>query len=120
MSDNLFELKLFSDSEIDALLAPEETTDNAPVQSDDPRIPMKIVEETIPRIGKMIKVKWGRPDFYPYMDELLFSNRPDRQGFPQDMLTALIKLQSIHHKTIDNNKHMDISTGKDIRDIWAA
>ena len=55
-----------------------------------------IVHAAFPRIGKALELFWGNKEFRPYMDNLLSGTRNSRQGFPSDVLFALIAIQQLH------------------------
>ena len=43
-----------------------------------------------PRIVTIIDSTWGSVDCLHYLDSLLFSERPGRQGFPTDVLDEIV------------------------------
>ena len=57
-----------------------------------------IIHSTFPRIGKGIELMWGDKGFPKYMGKLIADGRFDRQGFPFEVLEALMKLQLLHDK----------------------
>lgn len=66
---------------------------------------MLIIHAFSPRIGKALELFWGDRDFPPYINKLLADDFPggkQRQGFPIDVLGALIKLQDLHDKVYPN------------------
>lgn len=55
-----------------------------------------VIYKSFERIGKALELRWGDKEFQPYMNSLLGVGRPSRQGFPIDVLEALINLQQLH------------------------
>ncbi|MCG2577129.1 hypothetical protein LZ012_08970 [Dechloromonas sp. XY25] len=56
----------------------------------------KRIEATFPRIlGKIVSL-WGKPDLDAYLDGLMVSDRPGRQGFPGDVAMEIFHLSTIH------------------------
>ena len=63
--------------------------------SDAARYPSRL-EATFPRIiGKIVSL-WGKPDLDAYLDGLMVSDRPNRQGFPGDVAMEIFHLSNIH------------------------
>lgn len=48
-----------------------------------------------PRIVKIIDSTWGSIDCLHYLDSLLFSERPGRQGFPTEVLDEIVFIKNI-------------------------
>ena len=48
-----------------------------------------------PRIVTIIDSTWGSVDCLHYLDSLLFSERPGRQGFPTDVLDEIVFIKNI-------------------------
>ena len=55
-----------------------------------------IIHESFPRIGNALEVFWSEPEFSPYINKLVSVDRPDRQGFPFEIVVALTELQILH------------------------
>lgn len=54
------------------------------------------LEERFPRIiGKIVEL-WGRPELDAYFNELMVSERHDRQGFPGDVAMEIFQLSNVH------------------------
>lgn len=54
------------------------------------------IETAFPRIlAKLIEL-WGSEALEPYIDSLIFSDRPDRHGFPPAVATELFGLSTAH------------------------
>jgi hypothetical protein len=69
--------------------------------------------------GANIKRLWGSPEFKPYMKELLeAAHSGAKQGFPLDVLKALLRLEQLH-----GNLHPDakpqLQTNEDFQKLTA-
>jgi hypothetical protein len=62
---------------------------------DDSRYPAQI-ELRYPRILEKIVSLWGKPELDAYLNELMVSDRHDRQGFPDDVAMEIFHLSTIH------------------------
>ena len=61
-----------------------------------------------PRVANILAEAWPQPKrFEARLRELMLNDRPDRQGFPFDVLTELADLnayfENLKHKTSSNN-----------------
>ena len=54
------------------------------------------LERGFPHIFFKLAELWGCDIFDPYIDSLIFSNRPDRQGFPAEVALELFRLKNAH------------------------
>ncbi len=55
------------------------------------------LEQRFPRILAKLVELWGRPAASAYLNGLMFSDdRPNRQGFPSDVASELLRLSMIH------------------------
>ena len=75
--------------------------------------PRQIIKDKFPRISTRIEKSWGSSYLQEYLGEILFKiDRSDRQGFPPDVLSALMKIHAEHSKVLEargyTNRH----------DIW--
>jgi len=58
-----------------------------------------LIGSTFPMFGANIKRLWGSKDFKPYMKELIEAAQSGaKQGFPQDVLAALQRMEQLHAK----------------------
>ena len=62
------------------------------------------------RIANAIATLWGDKACDPYLDKLIMDDRGNRQGFPQDVLSAIMKLAVEHHKKFGDTQN----------DIWTS
>ncbi len=54
------------------------------------------LEKRFPRIlAKLVEV-WGKPAADTYLDSLMVSDRPSRQGFPLEVASEILRLSMIH------------------------
>jgi hypothetical protein len=71
-----------------------------------------MVMASYPRIGQSLELRWGCPEFVPYMDSLLNDDRNGgRKGFPMTVLTALMDLQELHSEMFPKYNKPDL-------DVW--
>ena len=54
------------------------------------------VYASFPRVAKGVELMWGDKEFPKYMGKLIADGRFDRQGFPFEVLVALMNLQMLH------------------------
>lgn len=59
-------------------------------------VSLLLLQAKFPRIGKALEFLWGQKEFPPYVNKLLNDGRNDRQGFPVDVMTAIMSLQILH------------------------
>lgn len=86
----------------------------------------KNLEEKFARIFNKIIELWGTAELVPYFDDLMMSARPNRQGFPPDVVKEIWALHKIFMQLFPEfeppgiGAHGDIwSGGGDVgRDIW--
>ena len=55
------------------------------------------------RIAKAITTLWGDKACDEYLDKLIVDDRGNRQGFPRDVLSAVMKLSVEHDKQFGSN-----------------
>lgn len=55
------------------------------------------IEQGFPRIFAKLVELWGSELLEPYLDQLIFSDRTDRQGFPAEVAMELFHLRSIYN-----------------------
>jgi hypothetical protein len=81
---------LFSDEEIERRRTP---LPDRVLPSYDPWPPL---EAKYPRIAETVRDLWGKPELDRYLDRLLIDERGGRQGFPPEVLEALLALSRQH------------------------
>jgi hypothetical protein len=82
--------QLFSDEEIERRRTP--LPDRGPASYD----PWPPLEAKYPRIAATVRGLWGKPELDRYLDRLLIDERGGRQGFPPEILEALLALSRQH------------------------
>lgn len=58
----------------------------------------KYVEANYPHIFAKLIEYWGTNQMYSYLDELVFSKRSDRQGFPAEAAAEVWALSGLYRK----------------------
>lgn len=68
-------------------------------QSTQPEVPpIDIVKASFPRIADRIELLWGSWELQQYFTSILISDRGDREGFPIQIVSALLKIHGEHSK----------------------
>lgn len=76
----------------------------------------KALEEKFPHVFlKMIEL-WGTPQMRPYLDELIMSNRPNRMGFPADVVSEIWAINRVY-STQHPEQEPDVGINT-FGDIW--
>lgn len=60
-----------------------------------------LINSGFKRIADAIELMWGSPELDVYFIDLVISKREDRKGFPDEVLTAIIKLSNINSGIAD-------------------
>lgn len=58
--------------------------------------PWAIIERAFPRIAAAIRDQWGRRALDDYFSKLVVDDRGGRQGFPPDVLSAIMEISRLH------------------------
>jgi hypothetical protein len=58
--------------------------------------PWPIVENAFPRIASVVRDKWGKRALDEYFAKLVVDDRGGRQGFPPDVLSAIMEIARLH------------------------
>ncbi|MBU1425609.1 MAG: hypothetical protein KKH12_02625 [Gammaproteobacteria bacterium] len=61
--------------------------------------PRKILGEKFPKILERVDLLWGSLELHKYLEQIIFSDRSKREGFPNDVLQALGEIH-VEHKRI--------------------
>jgi hypothetical protein len=105
--------KLFSDDEFNVqrqLLERRELADRrieerrvSPVQKlrFTDRVPESTVEQKFPHIAKKLTLAWRSEACALFLGNLIINDRPDRQGFPYDVLEDLLMLNELNSTLIN-------------------
>jgi hypothetical protein len=76
----------------------------------------KALEEKFPHVFLKLVELWGTAQMRPYLDELIMSNRPNRQGFPADVVSeiwSINRIYSIQHPEQEPDVGINI-----FGDVW--
>jgi type II secretory ATPase GspE/PulE/Tfp pilus assembly ATPase PilB-like protein len=60
------------------------------------------MEASFPNLLRAIDAGWGADDCLHYIDSLLFSTRPNRHGFPNEVIDELLLIKNIYEITFPN------------------
>jgi hypothetical protein len=58
--------------------------------------PWPIIVKAFPRIAETIRRDWGKRALDDYLSRLVVDERGSRQGFPPDVLTAILEIARLH------------------------
>lgn len=58
--------------------------------------PWPILENAFPRIASIVRDKWGKRVLDDYFAKLVVDDRGGRQGFPPDVLSAIMEIARLH------------------------
>ena len=67
--------------------------------------------ELYPRILERISILWGTVGMARYFNEILFDERGDREGFPQDVMAELFALSNYHESTRPSRSKLEAVWG---------
>ena len=82
------------------------------------------IEQHFPRILAKLVELWGKPAASMFLNDLMFSDdRPNRQGFPSEVASELLRLSMIHDalqstkKPSSQSGWSDDDLGADVEDL---
>jgi hypothetical protein len=58
--------------------------------------PWPVIERSFPRIAATIREGWGKRALDDYFAKLVIDERGDRQGFPAEVLSAIMEVARLH------------------------
>jgi len=61
---------------------------------------LTIIWEKYPRIGEKISMMWGYVELQNYLSTIILDERGGRQGFPEQVLAALMEVHKLHSKKV--------------------
>ena len=71
-------------------------------------IERNVLKSQMPRLFKQFELLWGYPkEFDKWISTLWIDDRGDRQGFPPDVMSALIRLSNLHTKKFGSFEKTD-------------
>lgn len=63
------------------------------------------VEKNYPRVFEKIHLLWGTPELDPYLNDLIMDSRGgQRQGFPPNVASEILRLSLVHARQQDSSK----------------
>jgi len=87
-----------------------EITKDVPVQTK--KIPpRKILGEKFPKILERVDLLWGSLELHNYLEQIIFTDRSKREGFPNDVLQALGEIHVEHTRVLKLKKIIN-------EDVW--
>lgn len=87
-----------------------ETRQEVPVQAR--KIPPRnVIGEKYPKILSRIELLWGTLELHKYLEDTVFTDRANRQGFPMDVLKALGEIHTEHVRLLKQKKVIS-------EDVW--
>jgi hypothetical protein len=103
--------KIMSAAEIDANVPVDEVADpkvqRQPSDKELAEEAVALLKTRFPRIHQNAISMWGTSPGESYLDGLIMDDRGNRQGFPPDVMRALLVLQRIHFQTFGTFKKVE-------------
>lgn len=102
--------QIMSDAEIDANVPVEVVDQKDQRQPTDKQLAEEAVatlKTLFPRIHQNLVALWGTGPGEAYLDGLIMDDRGNRQGFPPEVLRAVLILQRVHFQTFGTFKKID-------------
>ena len=103
--------QIMSDAEIDANVLVTgvviQKSQRQPTDKELAELAVALLKLLFPRIHQNLVTLWGTGPGEAYMDGLIMDDRGNRQGFPPDVLRALLVLQRLHFQTFGTFKKID-------------
>lgn len=103
---------LFTSDEIDSripdneIVRPKSTADVVN-QAEQVKAAKALLKEKFPKIYDKIELIWGYKECEIELDRLIISSRENRQGFPRDVLQAIITIHAEHQRQFGIFKRLD-------------
>ena len=66
--------------------------------------PRQIIGEKFPKILERIELLWCSLELHKYLEQTLFTDRSNRQGFPMDVMQALGEIHIEHTRVLKQKK----------------
>ncbi len=85
-----------SDEEIDHAQETRRAEPHDPYRRKDEPDPWPVIESRFPRIAASIRELWGKRALDEYFAKLVVTDRGERQGFPPDVLAAILEIAWLH------------------------
>lgn len=75
----------------------------------------RVIEENYPHVFEKLLELWGTAEMQPYLDELMMSRRPGRQGFPANAAAEVWALSAAYAKL-----HPALEPESPLNDLWSS
>ena len=69
---------------------------------------ISLILEHFPNIGQKINQLWGSDDLHNYLGSVIFDERGGRQGFPENIASALFRIYEGHKSLFPEKSGGDI------------
>ncbi|MBU0622541.1 MAG: hypothetical protein KJ795_11920 [Gammaproteobacteria bacterium] len=79
-----------------------------PVFPPDIATEVKLIYDKFPKVGAKISVMWGSVELQKYLNTTIFDDRGGRQGFPQPVISALMRISKYHETLIPEANQGDV------------
>jgi hypothetical protein len=89
---------LMNDLEIDQAREQRRADPHDPFVREEKPDPWPLVERSFPRIAATIRQLWGKRALDEYFAKLVVNERGERQGFPPDILAAILEIAWLHNE----------------------
>jgi hypothetical protein len=107
--------QIMSDAEIDANVpanvpvseVADQKMQRQPTDKELAEEAIALLKSLFPRIHQNLVTLWGTGPGETYLDGLIMDDRGNRQGFPPDVMRALLVLQRVHFQTFDTFRKFD-------------
>ena len=87
---------IMNDREVEAAAADRRTELHNQYKRKERPDPWPIIARQFPRIAETIRQDWGKRALDDYFAKLVINDRGSRQGFPPDVLTAILEVARLH------------------------
>jgi hypothetical protein len=66
--------------------------------------PRELIGQKFPKILDRIELLWGSMELHNYLEHTILTDRSGRQGFPDDVMQALIQIHAEHTQILKQKK----------------
>jgi hypothetical protein len=87
---------LMTDAQVEDAAATRRHEPHDPYRRKDKPDPWPIIERGFPRIAEKIRALWGKRALDDYFGKLVVDDRGNRQGFPLEVLSAILEVARLH------------------------
>ena len=90
--------------------------DNLQIREEAPPVakripPRQVIGEKFPKILERIELLWCSLELHKYLEQTMFTDRSNRQGFPKDVMQALGEIHFEHTRVLKLKKMVS-------EDVW--